>query len=706
MTFPLSPGVYTREIDLTLSVGQQETSAAAIAGIYAWGPMFEPTLIGSQAQYKQMFGGPSNLNAETWFSGWNFMDYQGSGNALWVVRTANTTANTSNAAYNAVANTAAIVNILNNVVLNDLTFASQTFTDTNVQYIAKYPGALGDSLRVAQCDSANAYSSNVSLSGTIIAGGSIGNSYTGSITINIGSNTGTIVFANTTGSNVAAGNTFATTLMQDFTVGDNITIGNSALGTAYISTLKITAISNAVTNALATVVNLQFQNPSRLAYNYTSNTIQRNWEFYNQVNNKPGQTPSVLAITSNSTLIDQLSVVVVDQDGLFSGVPGTILETFNNVSAATDAVNPDGTPNYYKTVINQSSQYVWAVNDRPGVTSAPSLTLGNSTNQNPLSLNFVLGQDGDSEVLAPLQTLANGWQLFTNKSYQISYLIAGKSIGGSGVYNGGSYYNFQLPNWLVQNVVALRGYDCIVFASPDKATVVNNSGFEAVSIAGWSSFLNGSTYLFIDSGYKWQYDQYNNIYRWIPLCGDIAGTRAYTDNISYPWFSNAGVENGLINNVTKLAYNPQETDRDYLYPLGINPVITEAGYGTYLDGDRMFTVINTAFNRINVRNLFIYLRVNIATATKPILFSINDVFTQNQFKNMVNPFIKTVVGARGITDFIVICDGSNNTAQVVDANQFVAGIYIKPARVIDFIRLDFVAVNDTVTFSEVENPSF
>jgi hypothetical protein len=703
MTFPLSPGVYIREIDLSQSVQGISTSQGAIAGIYGWGPVNEPTLISSQQEYQLFFGPPSNLNAETWFSGWNFLSYT---NALWVCRAANTTANTSNAAYNAVANSGPIANILNNVVLNQLTFQTEQFTDPNVLYIARYPGARGNSIRIAQIDSPNAFSSNVSFSGSIISGNASGNSYNGLLTVNIGSNTGTLIFTANTGSNVAAGNTFATTLMQDFTIGDNILIGNTSLGTSYTYPMKITAISNAVTNSTVTAVNFNFANPSRLAYNYTANAVKRSWEFYNQVAAAPGETPSVLKVTSNSNLVDQMSIVVVDQLGLFSGVPGTILETYNNVSYATDAVNADGSSAYYKTVINGQSQYIWAVGDRNGITSANSISLINSTNQNPLNVQMVLGQDGDSESSTTLQTLSTAWQMFVNPIYPISYIIQGKAIGGTGVYNGGAYYNFQLTNWLVQNIVAPRGYDCIVFGSPDKATVVNNSGFEALSVAGWCSFLNASTYLFIDTGYKWQYDQFNNIYRWIPLNGDIAGTRAYTDGVSYPWFSNAGITRGLINNSIKLAYNPNETDRDYLYPLGINPVITEAGYGTYLDGDRMFTVVNTAFNRINVRNLFIYCEQSIKAATKVILFDINDVFTQNQFKNMVNPFLAGVKGARGITDFIVICDGTNNTPQVVDGNQFVAGIYIKPARVIDFIRLDFIAVSDSVSFAEIENPSY
>jgi hypothetical protein len=709
MSFPLSPGVYTREIDLTATVTGTSTTAGAIAGIYTWGPMFLPTLIGSEQQLAQQFGPPSNLNAETWFSGANFLGYS---NALWVCRTANTTANgsgntaASNTAVNAVANTGAIVNILNDVVLNSLTFATQTFTDTNVLFIAKYPGALGNSLRIAQCDSPTAYSSNVSFSGTIVSGNGAGNSYTGSLSVNIGANTGTLIITPTAGSNVATGNIFATALLQNFTVGDNLLIGNSNVGTATSNILKITAFSNAITNATVTAVTFNFQNSLRVPYNVTANTVRRYWEFYNYVT-APGETPSVLAATANSSLIDQVSFVVVDQGGSFSGVPGTILETYNNLSFATDAINADASTAYYRNVINQQSKYIWAVNDRAGVVSNTSLNLVNATTTDPLNLNFVLGQDGDSESATTLQTLANGWQLFTSKEFPISLMITGHPLGGTGVVNGGTYNNFQLANWIVQNILPLRKpKDCVVFASPDKATVLNNSGQEAVSIVNWSSFINPSTYLVLDTGYKYQYDRYNNIYRWIPMNGDVAGCCAFTDAVAAPWFAPAGINRGLINNVTKLAYNPQETDRDYLYPNAINPIVSEAGYGVYLDGQRTFTVQSSAFNRINVRRLFIYLEVSIAKAVKTLDFEINDAFLQTEFKNMVNPFLKTVQGARGIYDFIVICDSSNNTADVVDANEFVAGIYIKPARVAEYMRIDFVAVSDSVTFSSVESSQF
>jgi hypothetical protein len=515
-----------------------------------------------------------------------------------------------------------------------------------------------------------------------------------------------MVFTPTVGSNVAAGNIFATAIIADFSVYDILQISTLSNGYQNINNMQITQQGGAVTNSTASYAYVDFKQPSKLSTNFSSSQIRRFWEFYNFAGGAPGATPSVLAKTANATLVDQMSIAVVDQNGLFSGVPGRLLEIWPQVSFALDAVNPDGSTAYYQTVINQQSPYIWVVNDRTGIISGYANSIVNSTNPSPFYGYFSMGQDGDSETVAPLSTLALGWQTFVDKTYPINLLITGQPVGGTATVNGKVYNNFQLANWIEQNVIEARKYDCVGFFSPDKNTVVNNSGQEAVDISNWSTLTNPSTYLMLDTGWKYQYDQYNNIYRWIPLNGDIAGLCAYTDSVAYPWYSPAGVNRGLINNVVKLAYNPSETDRDFIYPQGINPVITETGYGTYLDGDRTFTIQTTAFNRINVRRLFIYLELAIAAATKTILFEINDVFTQNQFKNMVNPFLKTVQGARGITDFIVICDGTNNTSQVVDSNEFVAGIYIKPSRVIDFIELDFVAVNDGVSFSTVENSSY
>ena len=704
MTFGISPGIYTREIDLSNFVTGIGTTIGAASGIFTWGPINQPMLLGSSNALVNTFGPPTNLNPETWFTASNFLDYS---NSMWVCRSANTTANTANAAYNAVANTGAIANIIQNVILNNTTFQTQIFSDANVPYIAKWAGSMGNSLRVSQCDGANSYSSNVSLSGSILSGISLGNTYSGSFTIGIGSNVGIITVTQTNASNVAAGNVYATALAAAFTPGDNIYVGGFGGGPQALNVLKLSSISPAVTNATVTTMNVNFYSPSRLSQSYVANTLQRYWEFYNAVVGKPGETASVLSITGNSSLVDQLSVVVVDNKGLFTGVAGTILEVYNNLSFATDAVNPDGTTAYYRTVINNQSPYIWNVADRAGMVSNTTATIINSTNLAPISLNFSLGQDGDSELVAPLATLSTGWSMFLNKTtYPVNLIISGHPTGGTATVNGKTYNNFQLTNWLAQTIVPGRINDCVVFASPDKATVVNNSGNEAVDIVNWSTLINPSTYLVMDSGYKWQYDRYNNIYRWIPLNGDIAGLCAYTDAVSFPWFSPAGVNRGLIKNTIKLAYNPQMNDRDYFYPNGINPVISDPGYGVYLDGDRTFTLQNTSFNRINVRRLFIYLEQSIASATKPILFEINDVFTQNQFKSIVNPFLKGVKGARGIYDFVTVCDGTNNTPQVVDSNQFLGAMYVKPAKSTNYIRLDFISVPSGVSFSAIENSSF
>jgi hypothetical protein len=703
LTFPISAGVYVTETNLTDIVPAVSESIAALAGIFAWGPCFQPNLISSQTNLVNTFGRPSNLNAGTWFSASNFLDY---GNAIWIVRTANTTTNTVNSALNAVGNTNP-ANILNCVVLNEVTFASQEFPDANVQYIAKYPGALGNTLRVGQCDSAQQYIANISLSGTITSGNSSGNSYIGVLDIPPGSKTGTMTFTAGVGSNVAVGNLFANSLITTFGRGDvfQVTTGNRGNPTQFLQALKF---GNAVTNATVTTIPVTFSSRYSGGSDYTSNTVTRYWQYWNLVSGAPGISPWQ-ANSSNPTVADQLSIVVIDEDGLITGTPNTVLETYNNLSRATDSQNADGSTNFYKTVINQNSPWIWIANDRTG---SPSNTAANlvavTANEPPLDLSFTQGQDGDNESVAPMQTLINGWTLFTGKqAIDIDLVIAGVPLGANGTagINNKTYNNFGMASWLINNLVQHRG-DCVLFFSPDSSTVVNNVGQEAVDLVNWASLLDSSTFAFMDSGWKYQYDNYNNIFRWLPLNGDIAGCAAYTDAVSYPWFSIAGFNRGQIKNVIKLAYNPQETDRDFLYPNAVNPVVTFPGQGTYLYGDKTFTQEPTAFGRINVRRLFITIEKAISKVAQYSLFEINDVFTQNQLKNQINPYLKGIMGARGITDFIVICDATNNTPQVVDSNQLLCGIYVKPARSINFLRLDFVAVPDGVSFSTVENASF
>ena len=597
---------------------------------------------------------------------------------------------------------AVVANLVNQIVLNANNYydlKANTF-DTNVLWVAKYPGGLGNSLRVSVCDTANAFSSNVALSGyantVAIANATVnvtsGHAYTGLFTTTIGSNTASLVFTPASGGSVSETNVVASYAYNDFSIGDNVLVGNSQIGYQY---LYITEVSNVTTNSTASFITFNFQQPMRLHTAYTSNTVvTRYWEFYNVVGIAPGQSTYV-QVNGNTAAMDELHVVVVDDGGAFTGTPGTILESYKQVSRATDAQNLDGTDNYYADVINQNSAYIWFANDRSGASSANALLISSSTNMEPGDFPFTLGTDGYSESNAPLSILGEAYSHFqSTENVTIDLVMQGYPAGGLG-------QTYQLANYLISNI-ALERRDCVVFISPDKSLMLNNYGNEALSISSWvANNIQSTSYGFCDTGYKYQYDNYNNLYRWIPLNGDMAGLCARTDQTNAAWWSPAGFNRGQINNIIKLAYNPDQTDRDILYPHNVNPVVTFPGQGTILYGDKTLQFKPSAFDRINVRRLFIVLERAISAAAKYSLFEFNDSFTRAQFVNAVNPYLRQVQGQRGITDFIVICDTTNNTPAVIDANQFVGDIYIKPARSINFIQLNFVAVATGVQFSSV-----
>jgi len=462
--------------------------------------------------------------------------------------------------------------------------------------------------------------------------------------------------------------------------------------------------------ANTTLLKIHFEDPYRLRSDYVSDTIQRYWEFFNVVDTAPGQSDYVL-YNGNTAAQDELHVVVVDDDGDFTGVPGTILEVYKGVSRATDSKNVDGTNNYYKDVINKNSGYIWWTGDRSVATSAPARTIASSTSIAPASIPLVLGADGHSEANATLGILGDAYDLFAAaEDIDISLVLQGKPVGGLTVVEGRTVKNFMLANYIIDNIVGGSSFDqqnpngrrdCVAFVSPDLDTVLNNTGDEALDVKAWRGALHSSSYAVMDSGYKYQYDKYNNVYRWIPLNGDIAGTCVRTDNTNDAWWSPAGFNRGQIKNLVKLAWNPRKSERDLIYPVGVNPVVTFPGEGTVLFGDKTLQSKPSAFDRINVRRLFIVLEKAIATAAKYSLFEFNDAFTRAQFKNLVVPYLRTIKGRRGITDFLVVCDETNNTPAIIDSNQFIGDIYIKPARSINFIQLNFVAVPTGVQFSEV-----
>ena len=413
------------------------------------------------------------------------------------------------------------------------------------------------------------------------------------------------------------------------------------------------------------------------------------WTYKGYFTTAPGTSTQALAAASSN---DEMHIVVIDANGLFTGTRGTVLETYAFVSKASNA-SINGVSNYYKNVIFNQSSYVYAVD--PVSYSSTNSTWGKTIESGTTFVqlsgvqNVVLASGVDA---TPAEGDINaGFDLFINKEVvDISLIVTADASS-------------NVQNHVITSVAATRG-DCVAFISPPSSSVVNQTGNETGNITTWVNGLGtNSTYAFADSGWKYQYDKYNNTYRWVPLNGDIAGLCVQTDTTNDPWFSPAGYTRGQIKNAIKLAWNPNKTQRDTIYNIGVNPVVSFPGQGITLFGDKTFTSKPSAFDRINVRRLFIVLEKSIATAARFSLFEQNDSITRAQFISTVTPFLRDVKGRRGITDFKVVCDTTNNTQQIIDTNQFVGDIYIKPARSINYIQLNFVAVGTGVDFTTIVN---
>lgn len=760
MPFQLSPGINVTEIDLTTIVPAVATTDGAIAGVFRWGPIEQRVLVDSENQLVNRFGKPSNLNAETWFAGASFLGY---GNRLHVSRAANTVGTSpiatgavidagntvvivtstaslaegmsvisstdnsikpdsiisnvinstafslssasdavadvvsggtiqfvTNTTFTAVANTNTVSALASQIIKNEAHFSSLSADDfdADVLFAAKYPGAMGNSLRISVCGNSSGYSSVINLASYNVGANN------STMAFAVGSNTADVVLY---AANATAIATAVTAFNNSLQATDNLEVGNTLLGTQI---MKLTAVGNADTAASNStygeaLITLSFEDEYKLSTDYTFNggaastrNVTRYWEFFNTVEKAPEQSDYMLNFGNSAVNSDEMHVVVVDEGGKFSGVPGTVLEVYQGVSRATDAKTVDGAANYYKDVINDASQYVYVIRSMSGAPVAAAENLTNST-LDVVSYQFGLGKDGANEANIPMTNLASAYDMFASaEDVDISLILTGKNN------------TFQLANYLIDNIAETRK-DCVVFASPQKGHVVNNVGQEADSIVSFRENLRSTSYAVLDSGYKYMYDRYNDIYRWIPLNGDVAGLCVRTDTTNDPWWSPAGFNRGQIKNLVKLAYNPRKADRDTLYKAGVNPVVTFPGQGTVLFGDKTLLAKPSAFDRINVRRLFIVLEKAIATASKFTLFEFNDAFTRSQFKNLIVPYLRDVQGRRGIYDFLVVCDDSNNTPEVIDRNEFVGDIYIKPARSINFIQLNFVAVRTGVAFSEV-----
>ncbi|CAB5221324.1 tail sheath protein [uncultured Caudovirales phage] len=669
MPFQVSPGVNVTEIDLTTIVPAVSTTEGAIAGVFRWGPADERVLISSEDELVARFGRPTSNNHETFFTAANFLAY---GNKLYVVRSQ--AANT----YNAVAAVNSSITFANTTVKNVDNYDAQLGTfNSNVYWVAKYGGYLGNSLKISTCESTNAFSAALQ-----------GNS-TATANMTFATNSNKLQIQVTASSNSIA-NTMAASIIANLNLGDYVAAGNSSLGTQY---LKVTSIGTQADSGNSTVftsnVDITLGSTYNLAANVSSNSVTRYWEYFSFVDGAPGTSIYTSNLGGSG---DEMHVVVADEDGAFTGVPGQVLEVWSRVSRATDARTEQGGSNYFRNVMNNNSQFVWWANNRSGLTTdiaanMTAITLG------PYTQSFRSGYDGVTENTQTLQNLSNSYNKFSKaESVDISLILTGKSLFG---VNGEG-----LANWLIDNIAEVRK-DCIVCVSPQYEDVVQAGGDESTNIVTFRNSLRSTSYAVLDSGYKYQYDKYNDVYRWIPFNGDVAGTIVRTDDTRDPWFSPAGFNRGQIKNVVKMAYNPDKANRDILYKAGCNPIVNFPGEGVILYGDKTLLAKPSAFDRINVRRLFIVLEKAIATSAKFTLFEFNDEFTRSTFRNLVEPYLRDIKGRRGIYDFKVVCDGTNNTPERIDRNEFWGDIYVKPARSINFIQLNFVAVRTGVEFDEI-----
>ena len=407
---------------------------------------------------------------------------------------------------------------------------------------------------------------------------------------------------------------------------------------------------------------------------------------------------------------DEINLVIVDKTGEISGIPNTILETFEGVSRFSAAKNDDGSTNYIRERINSGSNYIWIGNTFAVTASNEFITDGMTVETNVVETHAAgLGSttlSGGTDGLAPVagdfysSDGSKGYGLFLDaEQVDISLILLGAPDGAGAVV-----VHNTLATSIVQDIAETRK-DCIAFVSAPYAGIFDQSTAteKVTDLITWrkTTWNVSSSYAVVDSGWKYQYDPYNDKYRWVPLNGDMAGLCARTDNERDPWYSPAGLNRGQIKRVVKLGLNPNKTQRDELYQVGINPVVAFPGQGTVLFGDKTALAKPSAFDRINVRRLFIVLEKAIATASKFQLFEFNDEFTRASFISLVEPFLRDVQGRRGLHDFKVVCDSSNNTPEVIDGNRFVADIFIKPARSINFMTLNFIATRTGVDFTEV-----
>jgi len=659
MAFQVSPGVQVKEIDVTNVVPAVSSSIGGYSGVFSWGPVDEVKTIVSEKGLAETFGQPNdnNTSREHFYSVATFLRYA---NAIKVVRC------TTTSMLNATSGGSSGLLVKNDTHWNE---SFSTGSAAVGDWGAKYAGALGNSLKVSMVSSAAAFSAS------------------------------NVTTTNSTAS--VDGTTVPVTAAEVFYVGDRVTIGTDTNKYAVSAIAFDSGSSGAgdITVALASDTTKGLQVAVANAAN-----VSREWEYATYFDTAPGTSVNA---TSKGASNDEMHIVVVDEDGDITGQVGEILETFTGLSKATDAKDAFGAGNYYRDVIRNQSNYLWWLDHNANISTTIGVTLQSagtgrtfSTYSLPETDSLSNGTDGRDATTAQKNT---GYSTYLGdaETVDVSFLIAGPNHADDG--SGSDSATVAEATSHINNLITIAESrkDCVVVASPRRADVVNNTGSEQSAVTTLADTLTSTSYAVMDSNWLYIYDKYNDQYCYVPACGSTAGLMARTDLVRDAWYSPAGFNRGQYFGVTKLAWNPNQANRDELYKKRVNPVVTFPGEGTVLFGDKTLLSSPSAFDRINVRRLFIVLEKAISTAAKFQLFEFNDAFTRANFRATIEPFLRAVQGRRGIVDFQVVCDETNNTQAIIDANQFQASIFVKPNKSINFITLNFVAARSGVEFEEV-----
>ena len=708
-----SPGIVVREVDLT--IGRVDTATdkvGAIVAPFAKGPVNEPILVENEQDLLDNFGEPSETDKhfEHFMVAQSYLAY---GGVMRVVRAGDVDLT------NAYVGAASSIRIDSTEDYNNKGY--DTSTITGVTFAARNPGSWGNGLKVALIDSKADQTLTIGIS---------------TLTVGVG-----VTQAVPAGTVVAGAG--STSLIDGYFKGIVTGVSGASVDVKFVAHVSTAGIETAKDYQPGGVY--QFNNSGVLSYEVSSNagggsttTVSTTVDWFDQqtialsnstikwnnISDRPGTSAFA---ASRSSRFDEVHVVVYDDEGKVTGNAGTVLEKHLNLSKAKDAEFSAGTPAYWRKYLYNNSTNIFGGSAPTGITTtnfgAGNFTFAsdNGWDQEAQGISFAgsgsvtstLGGGKNYNGMTGIQTagafsvtigdLGTGYDLFENpEEVDVDFLLMGSS-------NYTKEESQALANKII-SVAELRK-DAIAFVSPNRGSFLNDTAAGSVTVYSNSQItdnlvsyyapVTSTTFGVFDSGYKYMYDRFNDTFRYVPMNGDTAGTCARNDINNFPWFSPAGTARGTILNAVKLAYNPNQTQRDTLYSNRINPIIFSPGAGIVLFGDKTGFGKASAFDRINVRRLFIYLENAIKAAARDQLFEFNDEITRTNFINIVEPFLRDVQSKRGIFDFRVICDETNNTAAIIDSNEFVADIFIKPSRSINFIGLTFVATRTGISFDEV-----